>query len=87
MNLHNLIKLCQLRKRSNVPDTPRNQIFYYLDVDIPKDFPVMNVIVTGKAENELEILSLSANKPTHKEFNVQMNKSIKPRQQNRFLKL
>lgn len=71
----------------NQSDTPRDQIFYYLDGDIPKDFQDMNVRVTDEEENELEILSLSENKPTHKEFNVQMKKPIKPRQRNRYLKL
>jgi len=71
----------------NQSDTPRDQIFYYLDGDVPKDFPDMNVRVTDEEENELEILSLSENKPTHKEFNVQMKKPIKPKQRNRFLKL
>jgi len=71
----------------NQSNTPRDQIFYYLDGDVAKDFPDMNVRVTDEEENELEILSLSENKPTHKEFNVQMKKPIKPKQRNRFVKL
>jgi len=71
----------------NVSDEPRDEIFYYLDGDIPKDFPDMNVKVTDEEENELEIIALSENKPTHKEFNVKMKKPIKPRQRKRFLKL
>jgi len=71
----------------NVSDEPRDQIFYYLDGDAPKDFPDMNVRVTDEEENELDIIALSENKPTHKEFNVQMKKPIKPRQRNRYLKL
>jgi len=71
----------------NTSDSSRNQIYYYLDGDVPKDFPDMNVRVTDEEENELEIISLSENKPTHKAFNVQMKKPIKPRQRNRYLKL
>jgi len=71
----------------NVSDVPRDEIFYYLDGDVPKDFPDMNVRVTDEEENELEIISLSENKPTHKEFNVKMKKPIKPKQRKRFLKI
>ena len=71
----------------NVSDEPRDEIFYYLDGDVPKDFPDMNVKVTDEEENELEIIALSENKPTHKEFNVKMKKPIKPRQRKRYLKI
>jgi len=71
----------------NVSDEPRDEIFYYIDGDVPKDFPDMNVKVTDEEENELEIISLSENKPTHKEFNVKMKKPIKPHQRKRFVKM
>jgi len=71
----------------NVSDSPRDEIFYYLDGDVPKDFPDMHVKVTDEEENELDIIALSENKPTHKEFNVKMKKPIKPRQRKRFLKI
>lgn len=71
----------------NTSNAPRDQVYYYLDGDIPRDFPDMHVRVTDEEENELDILSLSENKPTHKEFNVQLKKPIKPRQRNRYLKL
>ncbi len=71
----------------NISNEPRDEIFYYLDGDVPKDFPDMNVKVTDDEGNELDIMSLSENKPTHKEFNVKMKKPIKPRQRKRFLKL
>ncbi len=71
----------------NVSDEPRDEIFYYLDGDVPKDFPDMNVRVTDEEENELDIIALSENKPTHKEFTVKMKKPIKPKQRKRYLKL
>lgn len=71
----------------NISDEPRDEIFYYLDGDVPRDFADMNVKIFDEEENELEIIALSENKPTHKEFNVKMKKPIKPRQRKRFLKL
>jgi len=71
----------------NAGSAPMDQVFYYLDGDVARDFSDMNVKVTDEEGNELEILSLSENKPTHKEFNVQLKKPIKPRQRKRFLTL
>jgi len=71
----------------NVSNEPRDEIFYYLDGDVPKDFPDMNVKVTDDEGNELDIMALSENKPTHKEFNVKMKKPIKPKQRKRFIKI
>jgi len=69
----------------NVSDAPRDEIFYYLDGDSPKDFADMNVRVYDEEGNEAEILSLSENKPTHKEFSVRLKKPIKPKQRKRFI--
>ncbi|MFB5617919.1 MAG: hypothetical protein ACE5Q4_04595 [Nitrosopumilus sp.] len=69
----------------NVSDAPRDEIFYYLDGDSPKDFSDMNVKVYDEEGNEAEILALSENKPTHKEFSVRLKKPIKPRQRKRFI--
>jgi hypothetical protein len=66
-------------------DAPRDEIFYYLDGDSPKDFSDMNVKVYDEEGNEAEILALSENKPTHKEFSVRLKKPIKPRQRKRFI--
>lgn len=70
----------------NIAKEPKNQIFYYLDGDTPKDFPDMNVTVKDEKGNKLNILSLVSNKPYHKEFNVQLNRPLKPKQK-RILKL
>ena len=69
----------------NVSDAPRDEIFYYLDGDSPKDFADMNVKVYDEEGLEAEILSLSENKPTHKEFSVRLKKPIKPKQRKRFV--
>lgn len=69
----------------NISKEPKEEIFYYLDGDVKRDFADMNVRVTDEEKNELEITSLSVNKPYHKEFTVQLNKPIKPHQRNRFV--
>jgi len=69
----------------NMSDAPRDEIFYYLDGDSPKDFADMNVRVYDENGNEAEILSLSENKPTHKEFSVRLKSPIKPKQRKRFV--
>ena len=45
----------------------------------------MNVKVYDEEGLEAEILSLSENKPTHKEFSVRLKKPIKPKQRKRFI--
>jgi len=71
----------------NVSDKPRDDIYYYLEGDTPKEFADMNVSATDEEENVLEISNLSENKPTRKAFTVKMKKPIKPRQRKRFIKL
>lgn len=64
----------------NISKEPKSQIFYYLDGDVPRDFADMNVAVKDENGNKLDILSVNVNKPYHKEFIVQMNRPIKPKQ-------
>jgi len=64
----------------NVSKKPMEQIFYSLDGDSPKEFGDMNVKIRDDHDNVLEILSVNVNKPYHKEFNVQLNRPIKPKQ-------
>ncbi len=71
----------------NITKEPKDQVFYYLDGDAPKDFPEMNVMIKDEEDNELDILSLNVNKPYHKEFIVKLNKPLKPNQIGRLLKL
>ncbi len=69
----------------NISDSPRDEVFYYLDGDTPKDFADMNVKVYDEEGNQADIRSLTENKPTHKEFSVRLKKPIKPRQRKRFV--
>ena len=71
----------------NISKENKDQIFYYLDGDSPKDFADMNVKVTDPDGNELDIISLSVNKPLHKEFNVKLKKPLPPRRGIKGLKL
>ncbi len=64
----------------NISDQPKEQLFYYLDGDIPRDFPDMNVTVKDESGKDLDIVSLNVNKPYHKEFVVKLNKPLKPKQ-------
>jgi hypothetical protein len=59
---------------------PKGQVFYSLDGDAPKEFGDMNVLVKDDHNNTLEILSVNVNNPYHKEFNVQLNRPINPKQ-------
>ena len=65
---------------SNIAKEPKDQVFYYLDGDVPKEFADMNVTVKDEKGNKLEIQSLNVNKPYHKEFNVKLNRPLKPKQ-------
>jgi hypothetical protein len=71
----------------NQTNEPVDRVFYYLEGDKPRDFPDLNVKVTDEDNKELQIKSLNVNKPDKKEFFVQLNKQLKPRQGGRFVKL
>jgi len=64
----------------NNSNAPLSQIFYVLDGDVPKEFGDMNVLVKDDNDNIFEITSVNVNKPYHKEFNVQLNRPVKPKQ-------
>jgi len=71
----------------NQRDQPVERIFYYIDGDTPKNFPDLNVKVTDENGKELQIQSLSVNKPEHKEFYVQLARPFKPKQKGRSVHL
>jgi hypothetical protein len=71
----------------NITNDPIERIFCYLDGDVPRQFPDLNVIVTDEEDQELEIMSLNVNKAYHKEFFVKARKPIKPGEKNRFIKI
>jgi len=56
----------------NVSKEAKDQIFYRLDGDSEKDFAEMNVKISDDKGKQLEIQSLSVNKPYHKEFVVKL---------------
>jgi len=63
----------------NISKEPRDQFFYYLDGDVPRNFSDMNVKVFERDGTHLDILGVSVNKPLRKEFDVKLNKSIPPK--------
>ena len=71
----------------NITDQPVDRLFYYLDGDVPRDFPDMNVVVKDEEDHELEMISLNVNKPYHKEFHIRLHKPLKPKQKGRWTKL
>lgn len=64
----------------NISKEPKSQIFYYIDGDVPRDFGDMHVTAKDESGNRLEILSVNVNKPYHKEFTVQLNRPVNPKQ-------
>jgi hypothetical protein len=71
----------------NISNGPIDRIFYYLDGDVPRMFPDLNVTIKDEDEKELEIMSLNVNKPYHKEFFVKLRKPLKPEEKGRAMKL
>ena len=71
----------------NITNEPLDQVSYYLEGDVPKDFADINVVIKDEENKKLKIMSINVNKPYHKEFIVKLNKPIKPNQKSRFLKL
>jgi len=61
---------------TNVTNNPLNHLFYSLVGDSPKDISDMNLRITDKNKDELEILSIEKDKPTEKEFFVKLNKPL-----------
>ena len=72
---------------TNISKEPIERIMYYIDGDTPISFPELNVKVRDEEDDELEMISLNVNKPYHKEFYVQLNKPLKPRQKGRITKI
>ena len=71
----------------NITDTPIDQISYFLEGDVPKEFQDLHVTVRDNENKKLKIMSLEVNKPDKKGFHVKLNRPIKPFQKRRFLKL
>lgn len=58
---------------TNISKEPKNQIFYTIDGDSPKDFSDMNVIISDDRGKSIDIMSVNVNKPYHKEFFAKMS--------------
>ncbi|MBI1828294.1 MAG: hypothetical protein HY222_03845 [Thaumarchaeota archaeon] len=66
----------------NISDESTDQVSYYLEGDVPKDFADLNVIIKDENNKKVKIASLNVNKPLSKEFIIKLNKPIKPNQKN-----
>ena len=52
----------------NISKETKDQIFYTIDGDTPKEFSDMNVRISDDKGRPIDIMSLNVNKPYHKEF-------------------
>jgi class 3 adenylate cyclase len=64
----------------NITEEPTDQVSYYIEGDIPKDFADLNVTIKDEDNKKIKITSLNVNKPERKEFIVKLNRPIKPNQ-------
>jgi hypothetical protein len=71
----------------NISGESLTQLVYILDGDGPREFYDLNVRVTDGNGNNLEIVSIDENKPTHKEFHARFKRPVKSRQLIKNLKL
>lgn len=71
----------------NISTEAVDRLFYYLDGDVPRNFPDMNVVVRDEENHELEMISLNVNKPYHKEFYIRLRKPLRPGQRGRWVNL
>jgi class 3 adenylate cyclase len=69
----------------NVTNQALDQVSYYLEGDVPRDFSDLNISIKDEENKKLQIISVNKNKPYNKEFLVKLNKPLKPGQKRRFL--
>ena len=67
-------------KLENISKEQKEQVHYIIDGDKEREFKDLNVIVRDERGNSLEIVTVDANKPTHKEFNVKLRNPMLPKQ-------
>ena len=67
-------------KLENISKEPKEQVHYIIDGDKERDFKDLHVTVKDERGNSLDILTVDVNKPTHKEFNVQLKNPMLPKQ-------
>jgi len=71
----------------NITEASQDQVSYFIDGDVPKDFAELNVTIKDEKNKKLKILSVDANKPNYKQFVVKLNRPLKPYQKRKLLKL
>jgi len=76
-----------IRHMINQSEQPVERMFCYIDGDVPRNFPDLNVKVTDDGGRELQIESLNVNKPEYKEFFVKLDRPFKPNQKGRFVRM
>jgi len=64
----------------NISKEPKEQISYYLDGQVPRDFSDLNVKVTDQRNKKLDIGEIVVNKPYRKEFSVKFDNPVLPRE-------
>lgn len=67
-------------KLENVSKEPKEQVHYIIDGDRDKEFQDLHVSVKDERGNSLDIQTVDVNKPTHKEFNVQLKNPMLSKQ-------
>jgi len=65
---------------TNVTEEPSDQVSYFIEGDIPRDFADLKVIVRDGDNKKVKITRVNENKPERKQFVVTLNKPIKPHQ-------
>ncbi len=64
----------------NIGEKPIEQVSYYLNGDVPRDFSDLNVSIKDENNKKLELMGMNVNKPQDKEFIVKMTRPLKPNQ-------
>ena len=65
---------------TNISKEPKDQVFYRIGGDVPREFKDLNVNASDDRGNKLDILSVSSDKPLQKEFMVKLKNPIQPKQ-------
>jgi len=65
---------------TNISKEPKDQVFYRIDGDVPREFKDLNLQVSDDKGNRFEILSVGVDKPLQKEFIVKLKNPIQVKQ-------
>ncbi|GKS67806.1 hypothetical protein YTPLAS73_13530 [Nitrosarchaeum sp.] len=53
---------------TNISKESKDQVYYVIDGDSPKDFADLNIHISDERGKPIEVMSINVNKPYHKEF-------------------